>query len=169
MGSIYVKTFDAIDVALYVIHYVHNKNEGIDNLKLQKILFYIQVAFLRNYDKPIYKDDIVNWQYGFVVPNVYYKFNQYSVLDITDEYIHEDYYDEDDFRLKKRRRYCDYNAFISHQKEKFLIEQVVDCYMKYSAVQLSNKVRKLSLYKESPLDEIVSLSKIRKFLSKDNI
>lgn len=75
---------DAMDVAEYVLYYCeHDKNNPITNLQLQKFLYYIQGANLVLNDEPIFDNDIVAWQYGPVVPDVYYSFSNFYSKKIT--------------------------------------------------------------------------------------
>lgn len=64
--------------ALYIAKYVVNKctveKSPVSNLQLQKILYYIQKGFLKRFDEPAFSDSIEAWQFGPVVPNVYYHF-----------------------------------------------------------------------------------------------
>ena len=54
----------------------------LDNLKLQKLLYYSQAVHLVLHDKrPLFPDPIEAWDYGPVVPRVYHKFKQHG-LDI---------------------------------------------------------------------------------------
>ena len=46
------------------------KDRGINNLKLQKVLYYIQEAFLNKKGKECFEDRIKMWQYGPAVPSV---------------------------------------------------------------------------------------------------
>lgn len=48
--------------------------EYITPLKLQKLLYYIQGMSLRIYDKPAFENNIIAWQYGPVVEEVYQKY-----------------------------------------------------------------------------------------------
>ena len=43
----------------------------ISNLKLQKLLYYAQGINLALYDEPLFADEIVAWEYGPVVRDVY--------------------------------------------------------------------------------------------------
>lgn len=52
--------------------------ELISNLKLQKLLYYVQGFHLALYDKPIFKESIIKWQYGPVVIEVYQEFRDYG-------------------------------------------------------------------------------------------
>lgn len=80
---------DAKDIAKYIISYFSNipTNEmegGLTNLKLQKLLYYVQVMHLKKYKSPAFNNKIEAWNYGPVVVDVYreYKHNGKNVLDI---------------------------------------------------------------------------------------
>lgn len=70
--------YDAIDVAEYVLWYCEKVlDKPITNLKLQKILYYIQGEYLAKYKEPLFDNDIEAWAYGPVVPDVYYEYKKY--------------------------------------------------------------------------------------------
>ncbi|HEY8364594.1 MAG TPA: type II TA system antitoxin MqsA family protein, partial [Haloplasmataceae bacterium] len=50
----------------------------ITNLELQKFLYYIQALSLITFDKPAYKENILAWDYGPVVYEVYCKYRNYK-------------------------------------------------------------------------------------------
>ncbi|EIF5083658.1 DUF4065 domain-containing protein [Clostridium perfringens] len=76
--------YDAMDIAEYVLDYCENiKEKPITNLQLQKILYYIQGKFIKKTKKPIFDNSIEAWQYGPVVPEVYYWFNKFVSEPIT--------------------------------------------------------------------------------------
>lgn len=80
----YLSMHDAMDVAEYVLDYCeHEKKNPITNLQLQKFLYYIQGANLVLNDEPIFDNDIIAWQYGPVVPDVYYSYSNYYSKKIT--------------------------------------------------------------------------------------
>lgn len=66
--------YKAIDIARYVINYLEDNGRHISNLKLQKILYYIQAAFLTEKGEPCFDEDIVCWRHGPVVKSVYDRF-----------------------------------------------------------------------------------------------
>lgn len=70
--------FRALEIARYTINYINKQNEEITNLKLQKILYYIQAAFLVETGEPCFPDEIVCWQHGPVVRIVYDEFRIYE-------------------------------------------------------------------------------------------
>lgn len=55
-----------------------NMPEGITNLKLQKILYFAQAAYLSIHKEPLFEDDFVAWKYGPVINSIYNEFRQYG-------------------------------------------------------------------------------------------
>lgn len=67
--------YDVLDVAAYVINKYWLHGSPITNLKLQKILYYIQGYCLRRNNAPAFFERIYRWPYGPVVPEVYFNYN----------------------------------------------------------------------------------------------
>jgi uncharacterized phage-associated protein len=64
----------ALEAAKYII-----KSLPVDNLKLQKLLYYSQAVHLVLNDKaPLFPEDIEAWDYGPVVPPVYREYKRYG-------------------------------------------------------------------------------------------
>jgi uncharacterized phage-associated protein len=62
------------EVAKYII-----KSLPVDNLKLQKLLYYSQATYLvRNDKEPLFPEPIEAWDYGPVVPPVYREYKPYG-------------------------------------------------------------------------------------------
>ncbi len=83
--------YTALDLAKYIVSKCIKENNPISNLQLQKILYYIQREFLKN-GRPAFVDDIEAWQFGPVVPIVYYYYCGYgamAILNLSDGYIVE--------------------------------------------------------------------------------
>lgn len=64
------------------------KGDIISNLKLQKLLYYVQGFHLAVFGKPLFDESIEAWQYGPVCPAVYhhYKDNGSRAIDIPEEF-----------------------------------------------------------------------------------
>ena len=56
--------YRALDVAEYVIRKANAIDDPISNLKLQKILYFIQAEFLITKNRPCFREEIEAW--GFV-------------------------------------------------------------------------------------------------------
>ena len=87
--------YNALDVAQYII-YLASQNivdevkgekvyEGITNLKLQKLLYFVQVYFLVKQNKPLFSQEFKAWQYGPVVEEVYQEYKRYGRRPIVQE------------------------------------------------------------------------------------
>nr|DAV86913.1 MAG TPA: hypothetical protein [Caudoviricetes sp.] len=66
--------YSAVEVAKYIIWYCKRQGYSISNLKLQKILYFVQASFLVNQGKPCFYEAIEAWDFGPVVPEVYHEF-----------------------------------------------------------------------------------------------
>lgn len=58
-------------LAKYIVDKCTNDGRPITNLQLQKILYFIQLNFIRILNKLAFEDDMEAWQHGPVVPEVY--------------------------------------------------------------------------------------------------
>lgn len=74
--------YAAIDLSKYIVLKCIKDSRPISNLQLQKILFYIQKDFLSK-GEIAFVDDIEAWQFGPVVPDVYYYFSGFGAMPIS--------------------------------------------------------------------------------------
>ena len=75
----------AIELAQNIIVYAGMHDYQITNLKLQKMLYYVQGYFSAKFGKELFDEDLVNWAYGPVVPAVYYQYCSYGASAIKVE------------------------------------------------------------------------------------
>lgn len=136
--------YNVLDIARYVINYCNNNNKHISNLKLQKILYFIQAGFYMNKGSECFEEEIEAWKYGPVIPEVYHEFKQYGSTSIP--YISE-YLDfsEGIFNCKK----VTYDDDIIDDSDKVLINQLIDECNKYTASQLVDITHKQDPWLES--------------------
>lgn len=125
--------YDVLDICRYVINYSNDKDYGISNLKLQKILYFIQAYFLiSETGKPCFLDKIEAWDFGPVIPKAYHEYKQYGSGDIP--FISSYFvFEKNDIWSVKRVKY---DNDIIQKKDKVSIEQVIDKFSKYSATDL---------------------------------
>ncbi len=76
----------ALNLAKYIVTKCVKEDYPISNLQLQKILYYIQVWFLQNTRDVAFSDDIEAWQFGPVIPEVYYFFCGFGAMPISSTY-----------------------------------------------------------------------------------
>lgn len=66
--------YTALDIASLFIQLANDIDDTIDNLKLNKLLYYAQGWSLARNGKPLFKDEIQAWDYGPVVDDVYHAY-----------------------------------------------------------------------------------------------
>lgn len=133
---------NVIDISKYVIKYCMEKGYKITNLRLQKILYYIQGYFYKAYDQMAFNQEIVAWPYGPVVPEAYYNFCSFGRNELC---LFENV--DNDF------------STISHE-EKSYIKSIVDKCDNYSVTELVNKTHTEEPWKTTRERAVISLEKI---------
>lgn len=76
--------YSAVDLARNILKMCVEDGHPISNLQLQKILYFVQVAFLKKTGHAIFSDPIEAWRFGPVVPNAYYEFCGFGGMAIPD-------------------------------------------------------------------------------------
>lgn len=56
--------------------------DALSNLKLQKLLYYLQGFFLSQLGRPLFDEDMEAWNYGPVVPSVYHHYKIFGATSI---------------------------------------------------------------------------------------
>ena len=80
------KVYKALDIAKYIINKCTCEKKAISNLLLQKILYYLQKEYLVKYGCPLFSEDMYAWQFGPVVPDIYFLFCGFGSTTITLKY-----------------------------------------------------------------------------------
>lgn len=78
--------YTAIEVAKYIISSCFEKKKPISNLKLQKLLYFAWIYYYKKTERFLFSDDICAWQFGPVVPAVYYEYCSYAGMPISMKY-----------------------------------------------------------------------------------
>lgn len=102
--------------------------ELVSNMKLQKLLYYMQGFHLAYFGTPLFEEEIEAWMYGPVVPSVYEKYKPSGNMGLTPE--------SDVIELE--------------EKEEKLFEEVYNVYGEYSAIGLMNLTHGEAPWKNTP-------------------
>jgi len=70
--------YSALAIAKHIIDYCNDNGINISNLKLQKILYFVQAEFLVSLGEPCFRSKIEAWDFGPVVPDVYHEYKFYG-------------------------------------------------------------------------------------------
>ena len=126
--------YNVLDISRYIINYCNEKDYNLSNLKLQKILYFIQAYYLSKTEakEPCFKERIVAWDFGPVVPIAYHEFKRFGSTNIprVTTYIE---IDENDFWQSKVVKYSD---DVIKDCDKELINKLVDNFAKFSTTRL---------------------------------
>lgn len=134
------------EMAGYIIDYCNKNNFPISNLKLQKVLYYVQAAFLVEGNEA-FSDDIMAWKYGPVVRAVYHQYKIYVNQNI-------------DTPVEKSDLQSSQAKIVNH---------VVDSYKNYTALEMVAKTHKEKPWIEANGKErpVIEKAKIKYFYGED--
>jgi len=118
------------------------ESDFISNLKLQKLLYYAQGIHLALYGKPLFNDPIEAWQYGPVVDSVYqtYKTNGSDAIKKFDN---------------PKENFSD--------SEEVALQFTQEAFGQFSAWKLADMTHEESPWKETEINQIITLDKIQKY------
>lgn len=139
--------YDVHLIARYVIHRCSQNRRPISNLKLQKILYFIQAEFLVAMNKLCFEDDIEAWSSGPVVPAVYFEYRIYGGTNLPDQ-------GDDGFETIA-------------EKDKNHLNAVISGATKYSASQLAEITHNQRPWKDAykRKSEIIEKAEIREYFA----
>ena len=139
-----MKAFSAITVAHALISLTDpEKGDTTSNLKVQKLLYYTQGVHLALHNVPLFDEEIVSWQYGPVVPQVYNEFKVYGSGAIT---ISEKF---------------DFSIFNKEALE--VLIEVHTVYGQFSAIKLMNMTHEEPPYNNTPLKSVITHKELKKY------
>lgn len=118
--------YSALEVAQYILFCAAKNGEIVSNLKLQKLLYFVQAEALVSTGFPLFQDSIYAVDYGIRIDAVYKKYLVYGASMIP-------FLDCDAEKAKD----C-----IPEIKDRKLIESIVDATSQYSSVDLNHIIFK---------------------------
>lgn len=138
--------YGVIDVAKHIINESIESGNPVNNLKLQKLLYYVQAASLVRFGEPIFEEDLLVWKWGVVSREVYNMYSPYTYKNIEDK---------------------QYGKYIEHKYQK-LINEVVDAKKYHTAFDLNYEIWKEKPIRNTPYHGIISIESMTDFFSKLN-
>lgn len=136
----------ARDIAAYIVNYsIKNKNY-VSNLKLQKLLYYVQAYFAIKRNEPCFSEDFEHWRHGPVIPEIYSEYKAYFNENITDYQEHK-------------------NIIL---KDKILINKVIESYSNYNAWDMVRKTHKEDPWINTDENEIIEWDEIYNYFIENN-
>ena len=152
---------DVQDVARYVIEYCISKGTPITQIQLQKIMYYIQAAFLVERNQRCYDEEILNWEYGPVVRKVFDDFRSFGSREIDKVPLKVDIYIDDDFNTTYIK--TEYNSNDISETDKSLINKVVEIYREVKPFELVDKTHNELPWKETTRNSVIPDDLIKEY------
>lgn len=119
-----------------------DSGDVLTNLKIQKLVYYIQGFHLAIYDKPLFVDNFVAWAHGPVVAELYDKLKKFKATQVKID--------------------NPLNGSITNQQRK-LINEVNDVYGQFSAWKLRDMTHNESPWMTTESGDVISKDKIKKY------
>lgn len=114
--------YDALTIAMYIINKCFEEGAPVTNLRLQKLMYFIQGMSYVIKNRAMIKDEFYAWQYGPVVPKIYFEYNGYIGNPIRITYAINNIENEDvkiiDYVINQLKQYKDsVLVTLSHEKD----------------------------------------------------
>lgn len=116
---------------------------------LQKLLYYAQGCYLAMKDKPLFNENILAWEHGPVVNEVYQEYKQNG----SNPIVFDEPYD-----IKK-----------VDNETRAILEEVFDVFGQYSAWKLREMTHEEAPWKETVRNDVIDREKIKDFFKKEYI
>lgn len=137
-----------IAVANFIIEVAKKENKPVTNLKLQKVLFFLQGYCLSEYETPLIDGNFSKWRYGPVEEEVYREFKYYGPAPIESKSVY--------FDKEKIEFYSEKIELSNESKEKLqgIISKILDSET-WKLVNLTHSHNSWKDYKEQIIAQAV--------------
>lgn len=158
--------YNVLDICRYVINYSNKHDYGVSNLKLQKLLYFIQVYFLINSknQEPCFYEDIRAWNFGPVVPEAYHEYKQFGSSDIPSINSYIDFNEREPWDSP----ILIFNENCIRNEDKKLINTVINDLSDYSATDLVSITHNQAPWKNAynrKKNSVITIEAIRKYFN----
>ncbi len=145
-----VDLYSALDIARYVIDYSWDNKNTVSNLRVQKILYFVQAEFLVSKNSACFNDEIQAWSLGPVVPSVYHEYKIFGNSPIPSRGTNGQYYSID-------------------ESDKKIIEDIVNQCNEHTTATLVNITHNQTPWIEAfnSSNKIITTSSIKAFFSEE--
>ena len=130
--------YSVFDICGYIIQQTSDRDFAISNLKLQKLLYFIQASFMVNRNAVCFADRIEAWDSGPVVPVAHNYYKKYAGLMIPAKEAAQRYIPKTIFD----GLYVENNLSALTKEDAMLIDYIIDKTKNYSASTLSKAIFK---------------------------
>lgn len=156
--------YNVLDIAKYVVNYSHEIGASITNLKLQKLLYYIQAAFLVEKRERCFEERILAWEFGPVSVEAYNEYKHYGREEIPEQNPREEVeFDGKTFTIKIKQVNINNKLKVFDKK---LVEKVVEAYKKVTdPFELVKKTHSEKPWQDTVRNDEIKCEKIKEYYS----
>lgn len=115
-----IEMYGVLDISKYVIYYSNEHNYGITNIRLQRILYFVQLYFLKIRGTACFEEKMIAWDCGPVSPKVFHTYLKFGAGQIPD--------------------YRNPNVSFNNKIDCQIVEGVVDLLSHYGSGELTDMV-----------------------------
>lgn len=81
--------YSAVSVANSIIKLANDRGiRDLSPMKLQKLMYFTQFWYVKNFEHFLINDNFVRWKFGPVIPSIYYELKNYGSMHV-DSYIRQ--------------------------------------------------------------------------------
>lgn len=125
--------------------------EPISQMKIMKLLYYVQGVTLAVYGEKMFRDDLLAWKYGPVVKRVYDEYHgQYAIVDPFSDGMPE-------------KEIKDYESLSQNKKVFSVLNAVEKEYGGMSAIDLMNKTHQERPWRETLQSDVIQDELIKEY------
>lgn len=126
--------YGVLDVCRHIINYSNKHDYFVSNLKLQKILYFVQACFLINTKdySPCFAEAIEAWDFGPVVPIAYHEYKRFGTGDITSIQSYVTYSKDDIWDVQ----WVVFKDDVVRDEDKILVDGIIDEFANWSTTDL---------------------------------
>jgi uncharacterized phage-associated protein len=92
--------YNALNICSYIIRLMNEQGKFLDHLKLQKLLYFINLSWLNRWGYLATEESIEKWKLGPVIPEVYKKYKVHGSYQISAP-IEQSIFDLDTFEINR--------------------------------------------------------------------
>ncbi len=137
------------------INILPEDREGLSNLKIQKLIYFIEASFLVKFNRKLFSQNFEAWEYGPVIPSLYHLLKKFERKPI--------FYEE----FKKNGNYKNIKSSLNKEELSFLEETFIR-FNKFSSFELVTLSHIYGPWKEVAKNEEITKEAMKNFFHNIN-
>lgn len=157
------KPYHPMYIANYIITFCTENGYEINNLKLQKIMYYLQAQSLVESSLPLFDENLQKWKYGPVVPTVYHEYKSHGASSIKTEDIGKIIrtpYEGETPNFINTYIVEEYTSDKINNDDKYILDETVPVFAGYDSFYLVEQTHKHDIWRKDAPNILLGLQGI---------